>query len=42
MTDKAKPYFPLGGGPSDKPGRATATCFCGAVSLEFVGPTPPV
>jgi hypothetical protein len=39
-ADKSKPYFPLAGiaqdGYSNKD-EATATCFCGAVQLAFVG-----
>ena len=37
-VDKTKPYFPLAGGADDgwsKEDSATATCFCGAVQLEF-------
>jgi hypothetical protein len=37
-SDKSKPYIPLAGGASDgwsKDGKATATCFCGAVQLVF-------
>ncbi len=36
--DKSKPYIPLSGSASDgysKNDHATATCFCGAVQLEF-------
>ncbi|KAF2737935.1 hypothetical protein EJ04DRAFT_460223 [Polyplosphaeria fusca] len=38
-ADKSKPYFPLSrGGPNDgfsNEDSASATCFCGAVQLEF-------
>ncbi|CAM6097187.1 unnamed protein product [Calypogeia fissa] len=36
--DKSKSYFPLAGGAQDgwsKEDSATATCYCGAVQLEF-------
>jgi hypothetical protein len=39
-VDKSKPYIPLAGGASDgwsNEEEATATCFCGAVQLKFVG-----
>jgi hypothetical protein len=38
---QGKQYFPLAGGARDgwhKDGRATATCYCGAVQLSFVRP----
>ncbi|QKX55581.1 uncharacterized protein TRUGW13939_02675 [Talaromyces rugulosus] len=38
MGSKTEPYFPLAGYSQDgwsKDGRATATCFCGAVQLSF-------
>lgn len=44
-SDLSKPFFPLAGGASDgytKEDRATATCFCGAVQLEFVGSAPEI
>ncbi|KAK9366211.1 Mss4-like protein [Lipomyces kononenkoae] len=37
-SDKTKPYIPLAGASQDGwsgGGRATATCFCGAVQLSF-------
>jgi hypothetical protein len=37
-SDKTTPYIPLSSSASDgysKDDRATATCFCGAVQLEF-------
>jgi hypothetical protein len=42
-ADKSKPYIPLAGGTSDgwsKEDSATATCFCGAVQLEFPTKSP--
>lgn len=38
-ADKSKPYIPLASLANDgwsKDGKATATCFCGAVQLAFV------
>lgn len=40
-TDKSKPYLPLAGLAHDgwsKDGKATATCYCGAVQLVVVSP----
>ncbi|KAK2757995.1 hypothetical protein FQN54_004401 [Arachnomyces sp. PD_36] len=37
-ADKSKPYIPFAGGADDgwsKDDQATATCYCGAVQLEF-------
>ncbi|KAJ5405842.1 hypothetical protein N7465_007126 [Penicillium sp. CMV-2018d] len=37
-ANNSKPYIPLSGGADDgwsKDGRATATCYCGAVQLDF-------
>ena len=39
-ADKTKPYIPLAGAANDgysNDREATATCFCGAVQLAFVG-----
>jgi len=39
-ADKSKPYIPLAGLAKDgwsKGDKATATCYCGAVQLVFVG-----
>ena len=41
-ADKSTPYIPLAGGADDgwsKEDCATATCYCGAVQLEFVSLT---
>jgi hypothetical protein len=41
-ADKSTPYIPLAGGADDgwsKEDYATATCYCGAVQLEFVSLT---
>lgn len=38
-ANNSKPYIPVSGGADDgwsKDGRATATCYCGAVQLDFV------
>ncbi|KAJ5493632.1 hypothetical protein N7463_009719 [Penicillium fimorum] len=37
-TNKSKPYIPLAGGADDgwsQDGKATATCYCGAIQLAF-------
>ena len=41
-ANKSTPYIPLAGGADDgwsKEDYATATCYCGAVQLEFVSVT---
>lgn len=43
-ADKSKPYIPQAGSANDgwsKEDEATATCFCGAVQLAFVGVSSP-
>lgn len=42
-ADKSKPYIPVAGAVTDgwsNDTSATATCFCGAVQLEFVRHPP--